>query len=35
MMIIKINYYFEGKEKSLKICTIKDLIKTEELSKKN
>ena len=26
-MIIKINYYFQKKEKSLKIITIKDLIK--------
>ena len=32
MMIIKINYYFQGKEKSLKIFTIKDF-KIEELSK--
>ena len=34
MMIIEINDYFQGKEKSLKIFTIKDLIKIEELSKK-
>ena len=27
MIIIKINYYFQKKEKSLKIFTIKDLIK--------
>ena len=34
MMIIKINHYFQKKEKSLKIFTIKKLDKIEELSNK-
>ena len=34
-MIIKINYYFQKKEKSLKIFTNKRLDKIEELNKKN
>ena len=34
MMIIKINYYFQKKEKSLKIFTVKDYEKIEELSNK-
>ena len=35
MMIIKINYYFQEKEKCLKIITIKDNRTIEQLSKKN
>ena len=34
MMIIKINYYFQKKEKSLKIFTIKKLDKIEESNNK-
>ena len=34
MMLIKINYYFQEKEKSLKIFTIKDLIKKKNKVKK-